>query len=81
MVGSAAMKQGRSANRKHTYFFGLTLPSDNNSDREGRTFLSHPYTNDGCLFSFTILFLIFISKKPLDVQGPELQCLLKVSKT
>ena len=23
MVGSAAIKQGRSANRKHTYFFGL----------------------------------------------------------
>ena len=22
MVGSAAIKQGRSANRKHTYFFG-----------------------------------------------------------
>ena len=26
MVGSAAIKQGRSANRKHTYFFfGLVL--------------------------------------------------------
>ena len=70
MVGSAAMKQGRSANRKHPFFFGLTLPSDNNSDREGRTFLSHPYTNDGCLFSFTIQFLIFISKKNPRCSGP-----------
>ena len=26
MVGSAAIKQGRSANRKHTYFFFLALP-------------------------------------------------------
>ena len=27
MVGSAAIKQGRSANRKHTYFFfGLSKP-------------------------------------------------------
>ena len=25
MAGSAAIKQGRSANRKHKYFFGLTL--------------------------------------------------------
>ena len=25
MVGSAAIKQGRSANRKHTYFFCLNI--------------------------------------------------------
>ena len=29
MVGSAAIKQGRSANRKHTYFFFLALGLDN----------------------------------------------------
>ena len=29
MVGSAALKQGRSANRKHTFFFCLTCMSFN----------------------------------------------------